>query len=153
MLQPLAILLLSTSVATEPAPLPHSEPWVRSSLPAESLDASPYATLQARIEDGSWKNTHAILVFRDGRLILDDYFLGDDRETLQDIRSCTKSVASILVGIAIDQGFLEGVDQRLMEFFPDYRRPAGWDARKDEHHAARHAHHELGYRCPRFREQ
>jgi len=97
-----------------------------------ALDSTAYETLRARIARGSWENTHAVVVVRDERLLIEDYFLGDDRETLQDIRSCTKSIASILVGIAIDRGFLEGVDQKLMDFFPDYRRSADWDPRKDD---------------------
>jgi CubicO group peptidase (beta-lactamase class C family) len=125
-------LLVGALAGGPPTPSPDSEPLVRSSLPAEGLDTAAYDALKIRIAEGAWRNTHAILVARDGRLLIDDYFLGDDRATLQDIRSCTKSVASILVGIAIDQRFLEGVDQELMDFFPDYQRPSDWDPRKDD---------------------
>ena len=96
------------------------------------LHPASYEALRARIENGSWRNTHAIVVVRDGETLIEDYFLADDAATLQDIRSCTKSIASMLVGIAIDQGFLDGTDQRLMEFFPDYKRPENWDSRKDD---------------------
>ncbi len=55
----------------------------------------------------------SMLVLKDGKLVLEEYWNGYDRNTLQDIRSATKSITSLLVGIAIDRQFLGGVDEPL----------------------------------------
>jgi CubicO group peptidase (beta-lactamase class C family) len=62
---------------------------------------------------------HSLLVVRHGKLVLEEYFHGYDRDDLHGIASCTKSVASLLVGIAIDQGRIEGVSAPVLEFFPE----------------------------------
>jgi CubicO group peptidase (beta-lactamase class C family) len=78
---------------------------------------------------------HSLLVARNGALVLEEYFYGWDRDDLHHITSCTKSVSSLLVGIAIDQGYLNGVDVPLLELFPDYADDVGrgWDAIRLEH--------------------
>ncbi len=71
-----------------------------------------------------------MILIRDGKLVLEEYFHGYDRHDLHAIQSCTKSVASLLVGIAIDRGEITGVDVPVFEYFPvhaDLRTPE-WDA-------------------------
>ena len=59
------------------------------------------------------------------------YVDGYDRDRLQRIFSITKSVTSALIGIAIDEGMIDGVDTPLYTFFPD-NREAFEDAKKRE---------------------
>ncbi len=72
-----------------------------------------------------------MVVVKDGRLLYENYFNGADAATLQDIRSAGKSITSIIVGIAIEQGLVAGVDQQLLRYFPEYDRQTNWDERKD----------------------
>ena len=58
---------------------------------------------------------HSLLVQRDGELVVEGYFDGADAERLFHLRSATKSVVGILVGIALDEGHLTSVDQTLAE--------------------------------------
>lgn len=51
---------------------------------------------------------HGILVYRGGTLVVEEYFYGDDRDRLHQMRSATKSVVSALVGAAIDRGAGKG---------------------------------------------
>ena len=79
---------------------------------------------------------HSVLVVRGGALAFERYFQGDDEVpgwfvrrrpqrvsfdagTLHDVKSVSKSVASLAVGIAIDQGFIRSVDAPVFSFFPD----------------------------------
>ena len=55
----------------------------------------------------------SLLVVRDGRLVAEEYFDGNRADSLNDVRSATKSVVSLLVGVAVRQGFISGVDQTL----------------------------------------
>lgn len=78
---------------------------------------------------------HSLLVVRHGKLVVEEYFHGYRREDLDPIASCTKSVASLLVGIAIDQGTIPGVDVPILDFFPELRNAAapGWESIRLEH--------------------
>jgi CubicO group peptidase (beta-lactamase class C family) len=71
-----------------------------------------------------------LLAIRHGYLFLEAYFYPYHGDIPGDIFSCTKSVTSILVGIAVAQGALEGVNQPVLELFPD-RPIQNVDARKE----------------------
>ena len=63
---------------------------------------------------------HSVVVIRNDHVVLDAGFYPFLPEWGHDIASVTKSVTSTLVGIAIDKGYLDGVDSRVLDFFPDY---------------------------------
>jgi uncharacterized protein (TIGR03437 family) len=71
----------------------------------------------------------SLLVFRNGRLVFERYFHDSQATDSNNIKSVSKSVLSILTGIAIQEGLLRGTDQKLYEFYPEYFR-AGDDPRK-----------------------
>lgn len=62
----------------------------------------------------------SLMINKNGTLLYEEYQNGVDRFTTTNIKSASKSVLSLLVGIAIEEGHLEGVDQTIGEFFPDY---------------------------------
>ena len=77
-------------------------------------------------------NVHSVLVARGGKLVFERYFKGSDEiqsrrvgnvtfdaDTLHDMKSISKSVASLAVGIAIDRGLIGSVNQPLFSFFPE----------------------------------
>jgi CubicO group peptidase (beta-lactamase class C family) len=61
----------------------------------------------------------SITVVRNGRLVLDTYFWPYTKDQNHKIASCTKSIISALVGIAIDKGFIPNANQSVLDFFPD----------------------------------
>ena len=61
----------------------------------------------------------ALLVVKNGHLIAEGYFNGGSVEQDTRIQSVTKSYTSALVGIALEQGCLTSVDQKMMDFFPE----------------------------------
>jgi CubicO group peptidase (beta-lactamase class C family) len=84
---------------------------------------------------------HSVVVARRGKLVFEQYFAGMDevwgegekqREftatSLHDMRSASKSVVSLLVGIAIDRKLIAGTDEPVVKFFPQYVPAPGWDA-------------------------
>lgn len=103
--------------------------WQTASLDAENVDAGLIAKLIENIHNRRYRNTHSVLLVKDGKLVLEEYFPGRDsngkfhdfnRDTRHQVASVTKSVNSILVGIAIDHHLIGGVDEKLSDFFPDY---------------------------------
>lgn len=63
---------------------------------------------------------NSILVNQHGDIIAEEYFRRMNTNRANNIKSASKSVLSLLVGIAIEEGYLESVYQPIGEFFPDY---------------------------------
>jgi len=91
------------------------------------------ARLDKLIADKRAWGLHGVVVARKGRLVLERYFEGEDEvwgrplgrvafapDTLHDLRSVTKSILSLLYGIALDIGKVPAPDQPLMALFPEY---------------------------------
>jgi CubicO group peptidase (beta-lactamase class C family) len=96
------------------------------------IDHDALCKMAGRLAASSDANVHAALVARRGKLVFEHYFMGSDEvhgrlveniafdaDKLNDMRSVTKSVASLAVGIAIDRGLIDGVDQPIFNFFPE----------------------------------
>jgi CubicO group peptidase (beta-lactamase class C family) len=62
---------------------------------------------------------YSLLVIKDGYLIAEDYFNEGSVDQKDRLQSVTKSYTSALVGIALDQGYLSSVDQKMLDFFPE----------------------------------
>jgi CubicO group peptidase (beta-lactamase class C family) len=104
--------------------------WSRASLTEAGVKVAPIAELVGAIKCGDYKNIHSVLLARGGRLILEEYFQGYDRDKPHQIRSAVKSIGSVLVGIAIDRGYLSGVDEPICHYFKD--QTVSWDDRGRE---------------------
>jgi CubicO group peptidase (beta-lactamase class C family) len=111
------------------APEKTRDGWETASLNDENLDANLIKELFERISDHTYKNIHSVLLVKNGKLVVEEYFPGKNclgqywtytRDTLHDLQSVTKSVNSILVGMAIDQHLITGVDEKISVFSPEY---------------------------------
>jgi CubicO group peptidase (beta-lactamase class C family) len=65
----------------------------------------------------SMPRLHSLLVSWNGELVIERYFNGHDANDVANIKSVSKSVISALIGIAIEKGFIEGIDQPIGDFF------------------------------------
>ncbi len=64
-------------------------------------------------------NIHSFTVARNGVVVADGAFFPYQQGELHDIKSVTKVVTSTLIGIAIEEGYIVGVDERVVDFFPN----------------------------------
>ena len=62
----------------------------------------------------------ALLVIKDGCLVAEEYYNGYSVNMAHQIWSDTKSFMSALIGIAVDQGLIESLDKKVMDYFPEY---------------------------------
>lgn len=90
------------------------------SLANTGLDAAAITEMVNRIADETHKNIHSILIVKDGKLVLEEYFYEYDRSKPHQLRSATKSFVSALIGIAIDKGVIKSKDETVLSFFPEY---------------------------------
>lgn len=72
-----------------------------------------------------YSNITGVAIQKNGVNVYEKYLKGGFAEKAVHVFSVTKSITSILVGMAIDQGAISNVDQRVLEFFPEYRVKRG----------------------------
>ena len=72
-----------------------------------------------------YSNIAGIVVQQNGTIIYKNSFNGYTADTAFHVFSVTKSVLSILIGIAIDKGLIESLDQKVLDFFPEYTPKRG----------------------------
>jgi CubicO group peptidase (beta-lactamase class C family) len=95
--------------------------WPTSS-PAESgLSDARLHALDAAIRSVEFKKIGSVLIARHGKLAYEGYVEGDGA-TRRDTRSATKSITDALIGIAIDERKLSGVDAKVLALLPDRAR-------------------------------
>ena len=63
-----------------------------------------------------YSNIAGIVVMKDGKIAYEKYFCGCDAESRLHVFSVTKSIMSILIGIAIDKGYISGVDAKISDY-------------------------------------
>lgn len=73
-----------------------------------------------RAIEAEYSNTAGLAVRKNGNLVYEKYFDGHTETDTIHTFSVTKSITSLLVGMAIDKGYIRSVDQKVLEFFPDY---------------------------------
>jgi len=88
--------------------------------------------MERAIRSGQFQKIGSVLIAHQGKLVYEAYFDGDVN-TLRDTRSATKSITDILIGIAIDEKKLSGVDARILALLPDHaKKLQNPDPRKDK---------------------
>jgi len=65
-------------------------------------------------------NIHSLLVIRNDHVVLDAGFYPFQMQYVHDMASVTKSITALLIGIAIDKGFIQDENQLILQYFPEY---------------------------------
>lgn len=94
--------------------------WGASSLNEADIDSGKINEMMLDILSGNDKNIHSILLVKNGKLVLEEYFYGYNRDKYHFLASVSKSITSILIGISIDQKLTADVETKAYEFFPEY---------------------------------
>lgn len=125
------VLQVSRNPVIDPGKITLNAPRAYDGFPvsSEPFDSIKIKRLKGLVREGIFKRINSIIVINRGKLQIEEYFNGEDRNTLHDPRSVGKSFASALMGIAIGNGFIATEDQKLSTFydFKKYNRPEGKD--------------------------
>lgn len=100
---------------------------------AQPIERPALAALEQKIRSGEIAGVHSVIAMKGGETVAEWYFEGADQargrrlgvvqfgpETLHDVRSVTKSVVALLVGIAVEEGAIKSLDAPALDYFPDY---------------------------------
>ncbi len=94
------------------------------------FDKKKIKELNKNIAAYTFKEITSIVVIKEGKLLLEEYFNGADRQTLHNTRSVGKSFASAMMGIAIKDGYIKNESQTLNTFY-DLKKFSNYDIKKD----------------------
>lgn len=92
-------------------------PYPGFAVSKESFDRNRIKELKGKIEANEFRRINGIVVIKNGKLLIEEYFNGESRDSLHDPRSVGKSFASTMAGIAIGEGYLKSESQSLKEFY------------------------------------
>jgi CubicO group peptidase (beta-lactamase class C family) len=84
------------------------------------MEQSRIDALAARIDNRQMAEINGLVVVRNGYVILEKYANGGSEAQVHEMQSVTKSVTSLLVGIAVDLGRITSVDNKALGYFPGY---------------------------------
>jgi len=114
-------------------PLQTNDGWETASLQSVGMNIHHLANLMNRLDEIDDHRIHSLLIIKDGKLVFEEYFPGNkfnlaqftgetgfDIHDTHNLCSATKSFTSALIGIAIDNGFIQSVDQKVFDFFPEH---------------------------------
>lgn len=93
--------------------------WEEANPHEVGVDSTWLAKMHAHI-DKHMPGLHGLLIVRSGYITFEHYYQGFHCDSYNSISSATKSVISMLIGVAFAQGILKSLDQRMLDFFPDY---------------------------------
>jgi CubicO group peptidase (beta-lactamase class C family) len=120
-------------------PVETDDGWDTASLAAVGIDAAPIIDAVNEIRRGTYNEIHGLVIVKDGKLVLEEYGRGRmysggsldifgpvidfDRDELHIVHSVSKSYMSTLVGIAIQEGYIESERSSLLAHFPEHYDP------------------------------
>jgi CubicO group peptidase (beta-lactamase class C family) len=106
-------------------------------LHSVGIDTTIISKALNKIASGKFGEVHSMLIYKNDKLVLEEYFPGHsykwdaknyhgelvnwDKMMPHDQMSCTKSVTSALIAIAIDKGFIKSVKQSIFDYLPDHQ--------------------------------
>jgi CubicO group peptidase (beta-lactamase class C family) len=94
-----------------------SDEWRSSTTEEQGLDSALILQMFQEIQDKNI-DIHSVLLVRNGYLVTEAYFDPYSQAIKHPVYSVTKSVTSILTGIAMQEGYIKSPDQKVLDFFP-----------------------------------
>ena len=88
------------------------------------MDQIKMEELEQKI-NGKYGNTTGIVIIKDGMVSYEKYFKGCTANSRVHVYSVTKSIISILFGIALDKGYIKNIEEKVLDYFPEYKVKRG----------------------------
>jgi CubicO group peptidase (beta-lactamase class C family) len=92
--------------------------WRISTPEEQGMDSGELAEMLAVIREKKM-DIHSLLIIRNGYLVNESYFGGYDANRKNNMQSVGRSFTGTLIGIALDKGYIDGTDHRVLDYFPE----------------------------------
>lgn len=110
------------NVCTYQKPIDINDGLNVSTLEKHNLDTVLFNKINQDLCSNKYGEIHSLLVIVDNDLVVEQYYNDWKQEQLHFLASNTKSFNSILMGVAIEQGKVRDVNQKMLSYFPDYEK-------------------------------
>jgi len=88
--------------------------------------------MDSEVKKGTYEEITSILIAKDGKLLYEKYYQGNDENSKHNTRSATKTIATLLTGIAIDKGFIKSEKDKIFDYLKFKQPIQNSDKRKEE---------------------
>ncbi len=105
--------------------------WKTNNLKSQSVDTTLIYKLFSQLKDRENK-IHSVLLVKGNQIIIEEYLNGQIVDQKHDLRSATKSITSILMGIAIDKGFIDSINDPISKYLKSPIPNKNLDQRKEK---------------------
>lgn len=112
-------------------PAIQNDGWETVHIKSLDVDTTRIYRLFSQLQGNNHK-IHSILLVKDSRLLIEEYFNEHNAVKPHDLRSVTKSITSILMGIAIDKGFIDSLDDPFSKYIQNPAPRENPDSRKEQ---------------------
>ncbi|MEW7292814.1 serine hydrolase domain-containing protein [Aquimarina sp. 2304DJ70-9] len=133
----ITLILLTSIISYGQGTYLYSQPkelddgWRTNNLRSHNIDTTRVYQLFSQLQNRKNK-LHSILLVKNNELIIEEYFNENSIDKPHDLRSTTKSIRSILMGIAIDKGFVDDVNDPISKYLKSHVPTKNLDKRKEK---------------------
>ncbi len=89
-----------------------------------------FIALNEAIRNDEFKNINALVIIKDDQIIFENYYLGQQREDLNNIDNAANILTSIAIGMVIDDGYLISLETPIADLLPEYENELFRDSLK-----------------------
>jgi len=112
-------------------PQQRNDGWSTQNLLSQNIDSTRLYQLFSQLKGGEHK-IHSILLIKDNQLVVEEYFGGYDVNKTHDLRSTSKSIRALLMGIALERGFVDDINDPISKYLPNLNAKKNQDVRKSK---------------------
>ena len=109
----------TTTTSPDKRPYWPTQEWLVTTPEKQGMDSATLNRITSYVQD-SGLEVNSVIVIRHGYIVYEKYFRPPwDKDRIHNIYSCTKSVMSSLVGIAVQQGKIKSLNDKMVDYFPN----------------------------------
>lgn len=132
----IVFILLTTHTVAQSAysykqPKETTDGWKTDHLRSQGIDSILIYNLFNQLTTVDHK-IHSVLLIKNKKLVIEEYFNDHNQNKIHDLRSSTKSIRSILLGIAIDKGFINDINDPISKYLKKPKAKKNLDPRKEK---------------------
>lgn len=116
----LALLFLTTGCKWNDEVRPDPSPWEYAQPSSGGLSENVLLDLDSVIKGGYLGDINSVLVLKDDKIVFENYYQFNTRDSLQNVSSMGNALVSLLVGFAIDDGYIQSVDDSIHLYLEEY---------------------------------
>lgn len=116
----LALLLLAAGCKWNDEVRPDPSPWEYAQPSSGGLNKNVLLDLDSIIKGGHLGDINSVLVLKDDKIVFENYYQFKTRDSLQNVSSMGNALVSLLTGFAIDDGYIQSVEDSIHLYLEEY---------------------------------